>query len=506
MDLSLLGTDLFSDAASAFAWDGIGSLGWSLGFFGTGSDNDSGGYGSRVQFPRELTTAMILIDDWPERDKYIPSSRGTTRWTGLWFKELPHPHFDIDTRTVLNIIFTLEETPLEQRMNPVISVVQTTLEAIPCMLDHRNIHTHVINMNGVQPDGAVMGRISTFIKNVIEGGLIVNLILDTHANIKTGQVCTKPARGKQKPAASTLHIECFLGHKVLKAFEDPRLTVNMLISTCGPMMLLPSARAECHTLMMRYNINYIIGTDCGSLVPAMTSTAMARVLQLISSFKMSPKDAIEEACSQRMLGMYTRIILMTLIELPGRGNFEVNDIMFAYAAGTVRPHGLTNPICIHCEANTKEEQVWHKWHFRCLKCMARTAPVECPADVTAATLGDLTNWVWVQGRKPSWDYYKNIWEPTKKEAIPPKNKGKERAITGITGTSSTLPKVAGDPQAHIRELEKKIAILSQQLNVQTNETIRRSNLLDSVLGEGKWEKELERLPTDDDEMEIDDNI
>ncbi|KIJ29100.1 hypothetical protein M422DRAFT_269521 [Sphaerobolus stellatus SS14] len=141
---------------------------------------------------------------------------------GRWSKELPHPHFDIDTHTVLNIIFPLKETPLEQRMNPVVSVIQTTLEAIPCMLNHRNIHTRVINMNGVQPNAAVMGRISTFIKNIIEGGLIVNLVLDTHADIKTGQVCTKPARGKQKPVASTLHIclEGFLGDKVLKAFED----------------------------------------------------------------------------------------------------------------------------------------------------------------------------------------------------------------------------------------------------------------------------------------------
>ncbi|KIJ45312.1 hypothetical protein M422DRAFT_29846, partial [Sphaerobolus stellatus SS14] len=32
MDLSLLGTDVFSDAADAFAWDGLGDLDWSLGF------------------------------------------------------------------------------------------------------------------------------------------------------------------------------------------------------------------------------------------------------------------------------------------------------------------------------------------------------------------------------------------------------------------------------------------------------------------------------------------
>ncbi|KIJ48081.1 hypothetical protein M422DRAFT_28567 [Sphaerobolus stellatus SS14] len=47
MDLSLLGTDLFSDAAAAFAWDGLGSLDWSLGL-GTGSNNrgfGSGGMG-----------------------------------------------------------------------------------------------------------------------------------------------------------------------------------------------------------------------------------------------------------------------------------------------------------------------------------------------------------------------------------------------------------------------------------------------------------------------------
>ncbi|KIJ34436.1 hypothetical protein M422DRAFT_263388 [Sphaerobolus stellatus SS14] len=41
IDLSLLGTDLFSDAAAAFAWDGLGSLDWSLGFE---PGSDGGGY------------------------------------------------------------------------------------------------------------------------------------------------------------------------------------------------------------------------------------------------------------------------------------------------------------------------------------------------------------------------------------------------------------------------------------------------------------------------------
>ncbi|KIJ43104.1 hypothetical protein M422DRAFT_31028, partial [Sphaerobolus stellatus SS14] len=41
MDLSLLGTDLFSDAADAFTWDGLGSLDWSLGF-GTAQDPNAG--------------------------------------------------------------------------------------------------------------------------------------------------------------------------------------------------------------------------------------------------------------------------------------------------------------------------------------------------------------------------------------------------------------------------------------------------------------------------------
>ncbi|KIJ38057.1 hypothetical protein M422DRAFT_781512 [Sphaerobolus stellatus SS14] len=44
MDLSLLGTDLFSDAAAAFAWDGLGSLDWSLGF-GTAQDPNAGNGG-----------------------------------------------------------------------------------------------------------------------------------------------------------------------------------------------------------------------------------------------------------------------------------------------------------------------------------------------------------------------------------------------------------------------------------------------------------------------------
>ncbi|KIJ52141.1 hypothetical protein M422DRAFT_243738 [Sphaerobolus stellatus SS14] len=47
MDLSLLSTDLFSDAAAAFAWDGLGSLDWSLGL-GNGvirgtADGNAGG-------------------------------------------------------------------------------------------------------------------------------------------------------------------------------------------------------------------------------------------------------------------------------------------------------------------------------------------------------------------------------------------------------------------------------------------------------------------------------
>ncbi|KIJ52102.1 hypothetical protein M422DRAFT_243691 [Sphaerobolus stellatus SS14] len=50
MDLSLLGTDVFSDAAVAFAWDGQGSLDWSLGLGndaigGTADGNAGGEYG-----------------------------------------------------------------------------------------------------------------------------------------------------------------------------------------------------------------------------------------------------------------------------------------------------------------------------------------------------------------------------------------------------------------------------------------------------------------------------
>ncbi|KIJ38088.1 hypothetical protein M422DRAFT_781516 [Sphaerobolus stellatus SS14] len=44
MDLSLLGTNLFSDAAAAFAWDGLGSLDWSLGF-GAAQDPNAGNGG-----------------------------------------------------------------------------------------------------------------------------------------------------------------------------------------------------------------------------------------------------------------------------------------------------------------------------------------------------------------------------------------------------------------------------------------------------------------------------
>ncbi|KIJ44545.1 hypothetical protein M422DRAFT_252160 [Sphaerobolus stellatus SS14] len=326
---------------------------------------------------------------------------------GRWSKELPCPRFDIDTHPVLTIIFTLEETPTEAKMNPIISIMQSTLEAIPMMLDPT--------------------------KKVIHNGLLVNLVLDTHVNIHKGYVCIKPARGKTKAVASTLHdwLEGFLGEKVLKAFADPRCTVIILMSTCGPLMLTGSQCEECYGLMI-------------NLVPAMIATTMARVLQLISSFKMSPKDAIEEACAQRLLGMYTRVILMTLVPMPGHNNFKVNDIMFSYAAGTVRVHGLSNPICIHCGSNTKEEQHQKKWYFKCLFCKRKTNAVECPEDVTGAVRRDLTDWVWVQGRRPSWDHYPDIWVTDKKEAIPLKNKGKEREATGTSGIPSSLPKVAGE--------------------------------------------------------------
>ncbi|KIJ36255.1 hypothetical protein M422DRAFT_261395 [Sphaerobolus stellatus SS14] len=194
-----------------------------------------------------------------------------------------------------------------------------------------DIHTCVIYMNGTRTDAATLDHISSFINKVIQDGLIINLVLDTHANINKGYVFVKPA--------STLHdwLEGFLGKKVLNTFADPRCTVVILMSICAPFMLTEITRSECHAIMKKYSIDYIIGTDCASLVPAMTATTMARVLQLISSFKLSPKDAIEEACVQRILGMYTRIILMTLVKKPG----------------TVIVHGLTNPICIDCDSNTK---------------------------------------------------------------------------------------------------------------------------------------------------------
>ncbi|KIJ43100.1 hypothetical protein M422DRAFT_253599 [Sphaerobolus stellatus SS14] len=48
MDLSLLGTDLFSDAAAPFTWDGLESLDWSLGF-GTAQDPNAGNGGGDDQ-------------------------------------------------------------------------------------------------------------------------------------------------------------------------------------------------------------------------------------------------------------------------------------------------------------------------------------------------------------------------------------------------------------------------------------------------------------------------
>ncbi|KIJ28267.1 hypothetical protein M422DRAFT_270505 [Sphaerobolus stellatus SS14] len=439
---------------------------------------------------------------------------------GRWSKELPCPRFDIDTRAVLTIIFTLEETPTEAKMNPIVSIMQSTLEAIPMMLDPSKMHTRIIYMNRTRTDAATLGRISNYIKMVIHNGLLVNLVLDTHADIHKRYVCVKPARGRTKAVASTLHdwLEGFLGEKVLKAFADPRCIVVILLSTCGPLMLTGSQCEECYSLMIkcvinllseqghntnlinlfRHSIDYIIGTDCASLVPAMVAMTMARVLQLISSFKMSPKDAIEEACAQRLLGMYTRVILMTLVPMPGHNNFKVNDIMFSYAAGTVRVHGLSNPICIHCGSNTKEEQHQKKWYFKCLSCKTKTDAVECPEDVTRAVRRDLTDWVWVQGKRPSWDDYSDIWVADKKKAIPLKNKGKEREATGTTGISSSLPKVAGDLQAQIRKLEKEIAKL-------TIEGIMKTNMLNQGFGVGQWETQLQSF-IDADEMEVDDHI
>ncbi|KIJ31009.1 hypothetical protein M422DRAFT_267431 [Sphaerobolus stellatus SS14] len=392
-------------------------------------------------------------------------------------------------------------------MNPIVPVTQAVLEAIPIMLDTHKIHTRVVYMNGTRTDATTLGRIFNFIKKVIQDGLVVNLVLDTHADIDKGLVCIKPARGSKKPSATSLQdwLESFLGEKVLNALGDPRCTVVIFMSTCGPLMLTERQRSECHDVMKKYNLNYIIGTDCASLVPAMTATAMARVLQLISSFKFSPKDAIEEACAQRVLGMYTRIILMTLIQKPGN-NYDVDDIMFSYAAGTVRVHGLTNPVCPDCGSNTKEEQHKNRWFFKCLKstCNRRSIAVERPEDVTRAVRRDLTEWVWVQGKRPSWDDYPHIWLSKPKEVVPPSNKGKEKAIARTTGIPTSLQKVAANPQ--IRELEKEIAFLRQHLTVQTNEMIRRGNLLDDIAGVGNWEDQPESSPIDSDEMEVDDNI
>ncbi|KIJ36254.1 hypothetical protein M422DRAFT_34368 [Sphaerobolus stellatus SS14] len=75
---------------------------------------------------------------------------------------------------------------------------------------------------------------------------------------------------------------------------------------------------------------------------------------------------------------------MTLVQNPGHNNFDVDNIMFSYAAGTVRVHGLTNPICIHFGSNAKEEQHKHKWFIKCLDCKSNTGAVECPLDVTGA--------------------------------------------------------------------------------------------------------------------------
>ncbi|KIJ36566.1 hypothetical protein M422DRAFT_261129 [Sphaerobolus stellatus SS14] len=133
----------------------------------------------------------------------------------------------------------LSETTLEKKMNPIVSVMQSTLEAIPIMLDPHKIHTCVIYMNGTRTDATTLCHISSFINKVIQDGLIVNLVLDTHANINKGYVCVKPAGGKKKLTASTLHdrLEGFLGKKVLNTFADPRCTVVILMSICGPLIL-----------------------------------------------------------------------------------------------------------------------------------------------------------------------------------------------------------------------------------------------------------------------------
>ncbi|KIJ30017.1 hypothetical protein M422DRAFT_268478 [Sphaerobolus stellatus SS14] len=102
------------------------------------------------------------------------------------------------------------------------------------------------------------------------------------------------------------------------------------------------------------------------------------------------------------------------------------------------------------------------------------------------------------GRRPSWDHYPDIWVIDKKEAIPLKNKGKEREVTGTTGIPSSLPKVAGDLQVQIRKLEKETAKL-------TKENIKKTNMLNLGFGVGQWEAQLQSF-IDADEMEVDDHI
>ena len=63
-------------------------------------------------------------------------------------------------------------------------------------------------MHGVTPASHFLKSLHDFIKHNKKNKdcfFHVNIILETHSDVSTGQVCVKPAVGSRKPQGNTLH-------------------------------------------------------------------------------------------------------------------------------------------------------------------------------------------------------------------------------------------------------------------------------------------------------------
>ena len=59
-------------------------------------------------------------------------------------------------------------------------------------------------MRGVTPSPQFFKKLHEFIKKNKDRYFNINIVLETHSDVSTGQVCVKPAVGNKKPQGNTL--------------------------------------------------------------------------------------------------------------------------------------------------------------------------------------------------------------------------------------------------------------------------------------------------------------